>query len=329
MRSVPLSPLHEVSQRKARRRTDTKLTQLKEEAEKQAQMITLYKLLGYLLYRVNYTHNKTVAEVGKKLFDQESVDREVTLDEALYMLSTYRLGRSAYTSLRHDLMQKVDLPAHYKLMQHKNMIRPSVSSPIGGLRVSLKLIESVQNHFQRLIGMLKLQPGTYRMSAKEGLDGSGRHAIYDQKGNVETHIRILCTWVPLEVSTVLDLDRPSTSTSQSNVIWTEDAPNSPDAAQPILITLGNEDSDLLIKIVPPVNSEIEPLHKIGVTIEDNGRLYRLKIQFLRSMNDGKMQKLLVERGGAFSILCSFTKEDAVSVDQIKDGFEMENVNIVT
>ena len=39
--------------------------------------------------------------------------------------------------------------------------------------------------------MLKLQPGTYRMSAKESLDGSGRHAIYDQKGNVETHNMIL------------------------------------------------------------------------------------------------------------------------------------------
>ena len=48
----------------------------------------------------------SLAEVGKKLFDQESVDREVTLDEAL--LSTYRLGRPAYTSLKHHLMQKVD-----------------------------------------------------------------------------------------------------------------------------------------------------------------------------------------------------------------------------
>ena len=46
-------------------------------------MITVTQFLGYLLYRVNYTHNKAVAEVGKKLFDQESVDREVTLDEAL------------------------------------------------------------------------------------------------------------------------------------------------------------------------------------------------------------------------------------------------------
>ena len=115
-------------------------------------MITVTQLLGYLLYRVNYTHDKAVAEVGKKLFDQESVDREVTLDEALYMLSTYRLGRSAYTSLIHDLMPKVDLPAHYKLMQHKNMIMPSVSSPIGVSGVSVNLCESVRIHFRDLLG---------------------------------------------------------------------------------------------------------------------------------------------------------------------------------
>ena len=129
------------------------------------------------------------------------------------------------------------------------------------------------------------------MSAKEGLDGSGRHAIYDQKGNVETHNMILWVWVPLEVSKDLDQDQPSTSTSQSNVIRTEGTPNSPDAARLILITLG-KDSDLLNKIVPPVDGEIELLHKSGVIVDENGKVYELKI---RSMNDGKMQKLLVGR----------------------------------
>ena len=116
-------------------------------------MITVTQLLGYLhvIYRVNYTDDKAVAEVGKKLFDQESVDREVTLDEALYMLSTYRLGQSAYTSLKQYLMQRLDL-AHYRLMQHKNMIMPSVSSPIGVSGVSVNFCESVRIHFQRLIG---------------------------------------------------------------------------------------------------------------------------------------------------------------------------------
>ena len=131
MRSVPLSPLHELSQRQARRRTNGILTQLR------GSRLSVTQLLGYLVYSVNYTHDKAVAEVGKKLFDQESVDREVTLDEAL--LSTYRLGRPAYTSLKHHLMQKVDLPAHYRLMQHENIIMPNVSSPIGVSGVSVNL----------------------------------------------------------------------------------------------------------------------------------------------------------------------------------------------
>ena len=164
------------------------------------------------------------------------------------------------------------------------------------------------------------------MSAKEGLDGSGRYAIYDQKGNVETHNMILWMWVPLEVSKDLDQDQPSTC--QSNVIWTECTPNSPDAARPVLITLGKEDSDLLNKIVPPVDGEIELLHRSGVTVDDNGKVYELKIQFLRSMNDGKMQKLLVGRGGAFCILCSFTKFeiDNVDIDTLKAFYESLEVD---
>ena len=37
------------------------------------------------------------------------------------------------------------------------------------------------------------------MKVKEGLDGSGRHSVYDQKGNVETHNMIMWMWVALEV----------------------------------------------------------------------------------------------------------------------------------
>ena len=40
------------------------------------------------------------------------------------------------------------------------------------------------------------------------------------------------------------------------------------------------------------------------------------------MNDGKMQKLLVGRSGAFCMLCVYTEEDAVDPDQIIEGFEI-------
>lgn len=55
--------------------------------------------------------------------------------------------------------------------------------------------------------------------------------------------------------------------------------------------------------------------------------YELTIPFPKSMNYGKMQKLLVGRGGAFYIFSTFSYDDAVLVEQIKEGFEMDNVNI--
>ena len=78
-----------------------------------------------------------------KLFNSESIDMELSLDESLHMLSTYKLGRSAYTSLRHDLKQRVSLPAHHMVMQHKNRIMPMIRSASDATGVTLNLIESV------------------------------------------------------------------------------------------------------------------------------------------------------------------------------------------
>ena len=131
--------------------------------------------------------------------------------------TTYKLGRSAYTSLRHYLKQKITLPAHHKVMQHKNSIMPMIRPASDAIGVSLiSIIDSVQIHFQWLITHLMLKPGIYTMTAKEGLDGSGRHVIYDQKGNVETHNMILWMWVPIDVS--MDLHE-QTCTTEVRVVW--------------------------------------------------------------------------------------------------------------
>ena len=65
-------------------------------------------------------------------------------------------------------------------MQHKNSIMPElvyihVTDPLSG--VSLRVKESVQLHFQRLIKQLGLELGKYTMKVKEGLDGPGRHSV--------------------------------------------------------------------------------------------------------------------------------------------------------
>lgn len=58
--------------------------------EAEEQKITT-QLLGFLLHRENYIHDRAVAAVGLKLFHKETVTRERSLDEGLFMLSNYKL----------------------------------------------------------------------------------------------------------------------------------------------------------------------------------------------------------------------------------------------
>ena len=68
---------------------------------------------------------------------------------------------------------------------------------------------------------------------------------------------IIWMWVPLSVSQ---------SQGECNEVWVEGAPGSPDAARPITITMGKENSELLAKIVPPFDVEIGELQQNGVTV---------------------------------------------------------------
>ncbi|KAL5516336.1 hypothetical protein EMCRGX_G001630 [Ephydatia muelleri] len=61
-----IAPLDALSPRHSKRRTDTLFALLKKEAE--VQKITTTQLLGYMLHRENYIHDRAVASVGLKLF---------------------------------------------------------------------------------------------------------------------------------------------------------------------------------------------------------------------------------------------------------------------
>ena len=53
-----------------------------------------------MLHRENYVHNCVIAGIGMRLFHEQSVSNELSVDEALHMLSTYKLDRMGYTTLR-------------------------------------------------------------------------------------------------------------------------------------------------------------------------------------------------------------------------------------
>ena len=100
--------------------------------------------------RENYAHDRPVADIGMKLFQQEPVAKELSLDEALYMLSAYKLGRSGYTNLRFDMKKWVEFPVYYRVNQHKDLITPQIDSLSEVTGVSFSLVASVQIHFNPL-----------------------------------------------------------------------------------------------------------------------------------------------------------------------------------
>ena len=145
---------------------------------------------------------------------------------------------------------------------------------------------------------------------------------------VESHNMIIWMWVPLQltkdssdVAMIDELTCSTSSTGSSEIMWKEGAPSSPEAARPVLLAVGK---DLLNKLIPPVDAEICSLQTKGVKVVISDQEYSLGIEFL---NDGKMQKLLLGRGGAFFVLCSYSENDACLAEQIVEGFEIGEVDI--
>ena len=275
VKTLVLSPLDQLSPRQRSRRTQELMSLLQEEEEENS--ITTSQLLGYLLHRENYVKDRALAARGMQVFSNKPVGKELSLDEGLYFLSQYKLGRTSYTSLRHDLKPRVELSAHYKLMKHKNAIMPTIAQLSEVLGVILSLTKSVVVHFERLVKLLQLQPGSYIMKAKEGLDGSGRHSVYNQQGSFESHNMIIWMWVPLQlakdssyVAMIDELTCSTSSTGSSEIVWKEDAP-----ARPILLAVGKEDKDLLNKLIPPVDAEICRTQSKGVKVVVSDQEYSL------------------------------------------------------
>ena len=66
--------------------------------------------------RITYDSLVAAIPIDLKFFHKEMLSSEISLDEALFMLSSHKLGHAGYTNLRQELKTNVDLPDHYRLM---------------------------------------------------------------------------------------------------------------------------------------------------------------------------------------------------------------------
>ena len=136
-----------------------------------------------------------------------------------------------------------------------------------------------------------------KIKIKDGVDGSGSYALYQQANNVNTNNMIMYMFCLLEI-----VDNQTNA-----IIFKEKLSNSPHAMRPIFITMGKETISNLINVKEAFskrNSNAE------FVVQFKHYAYNIQIEAQMTLIDGKMRALLSGLGGAYCLLCFITSDVA-------------------
>ena len=130
-----------------------------------------------------------VAAIGKSLFLDEMSESDMSTDKALSLLTNYKFGKRQYTNLRLDLKPYLLLPTYNNVKSCKDLLLPAIDvlpQPLVGIKYLYK--DALHSHFSRFFkAHPEFKSANYKAIIKDGCDGSGRHSVYNQQGNVNVH----------------------------------------------------------------------------------------------------------------------------------------------
>ena len=294
--------------------------------------IDVTELLGLIIYVINWPAkgegSKVKAKIGRELFNGNTPVGEISNDVALNFLTKYKFGKRQYTELRLDLKRFVDFPSYNDIRKAKNMLIPVIDNGLPSSLVGVKYVynDALTKHYQRYFeNKTDLCATNYKAIIKDGCDGSGRHSLYSQKNNVETHAIVSLMFVPLEMYE--KKINPSPSENKYIIVDSETLPNSADRARPIALIMGKENSDTLKQLYPRVQKEIAEIQNDGLCIKIGERCINLEIEIKSTMTDGASKKLLTGRGGAYCIVSKCSREDGNNYQKYIDGLPMKGVTV--
>ena len=293
--------------------------------------IDVTQLLGLIIHTINYpaagAGSKAKAAIGLSLFEDNVHNSEVSNDYALNVLTKYKFGKRQYTELRLDLKPYLLLPSYNNVKVAKDMLMPKkdiLPRSLTGIKYCYK--DALINHFKRFFEIHSdFKATNYKVIIKDGCDGSGRHSIYNQQGNVQTHNMLLYMFVVLELY-VVNQDSESDQDIYE-LIYSEPKPNSADKSRPIALIMGKEDSETLGEFIPIIQEELSNIQEDGLCIVISDRVMNLQIEMKTSMTDGKSKTLMTGRGGAYCIVSDCSKDDGNDAQHYSDGFPMQSVSI--
>lgn len=303
-------PLLQVGAKQQYRRTAPIIDFLKDEAKKNK--VSVNELIGVVTKQLNYKRDRNSSEIGEKLIQVQGTNDSVGLNNVMPMekasniQQNLQLGRTGYQLLKTCLndnnfeQRVVKLPSWKKLREHQLSIMPPIlhDTSIPGVRFDYKA--ALQMTIKRLLDVHLGQsaPKELTVLIKDGVDGSGSHAIYQQQNNCSTHNIIMYMFCILRI----------TETSTGNVLFQEDLCASPFKMRPLFLILGKECLENLEDVRRSVE-ERQAMDRFDITL-DSGVCHKVTLKAEMSMIDSKMRGLLSGLGGAYCLLCTVDRDTA-------------------
>ena len=276
---------------------------LHEWAEEEGVSVT--SLLGYLLYLENWNIDKSLADVGWKIFLKEDVKivPSVTVEEAIWLLEKSQMSQAVYLEIRLRFKGRIYLPPVMKIRAENKVHRPHLEEYRNGVKASLMdCLSLTLSERLKFLDLSGLDKDTLELSFKMGwgLDGSGEHSDYQQLSKVSyTTKQVMSICFALREVKVTDHEGQSASWS-SCVAGT----NKPQNTRPLALFPSKETPEMLAEFVPRVEAEVKLVKEQGVQLKSedgsNQCIARCKDAQM-SMCDGKMVVNLLNCGGAFCI----------------------------
>ena len=109
--------------------------------------------------------------------------------------------------------------------------------------------------------------------------------------------------------------------SNKKVVWMQPSPNSASSQRPLSLQMGKESSESL-KSLAVFNEDITRMKEVGSSIEINGAPIQVFTEISGHMMDRKAAQLYTGLGGSYCDLCSYSKEECLQEDIVKEGFKI-------
>ena len=331
-------PFHKLTNRSKRTRTDEINNLLKEFVANENDQfpdtnLTITNVLGYLLYKNNYVHDKEMATIGTKIYTNTLEPKHFTRTEAVTVMLDLDLSKVQCKVFKSYLKSKgVSFPGTTVLLEERKLLKPEIQPlerfeqnphpTLPGVAVPYdKLVKMTTGSIIDLVTEqdpnLLDQYTNLKAVYKDGADGSGSQAVmkssamFNMAENIYQH-----AIAPLR------MEGTNRITGDIDVIWRNSAPNSPFSCRPYMLIRRPEgqcekyDFEYTESCIKRLEEEPSAI----VSMRNPGAAKQVEHKIMDSMKDLKLKKSLSGCGGAPCILCNYREKDWKDEEQIMNGF---------